>query len=139
MVTELSVNISKVPILGANIQWSDPVGYLSLKKGQQNITGGGFQLTCSTNDKFSNDSLVPCVSNTTSFLYHIYTRSAILSLPNFTQPYYVRIEVVRNFNGKETVDEKYKDLGPFCASKLIEITVLIISTYCNLLKLSPEK
>lgn len=124
----------RIPQFGSDptlrLLWDEIIGYKSLKSGQQDITGGGIQLTCSTNISFSDESLIPCVSGVNTTFYPTSALSAFLRLPGYTQPYHVRIQVVRNFNGHKLVDGQYKHLL-LCASKSIKVTVLIILTYRN--------
>ena len=106
-----------LPSVGINktlITWGEPIGYKSGKPGLQDITGGGFRITCSTTQNFTPDSLVSCFAG--GALRPLSERSATLSLPSHTLQYYAAVQVVRNINGNEVVDDKKTTTGSFCTS-----------------------
>ena len=76
------------------------------------VVVAGYKIICSTDVSLTPptscyDGLVPTNS-----------RDVLLSLPDVTRTFYVAVQIVRNFNGQELLEDKYSDVSTaFCSGK----------------------
>ena len=119
----VSVSISTSTIIEKRvaITWDRTVGYKSGKSGLQSIENVGYKISCATTRSFT--STIDCLHNGTHHSHD--SKTAILSFSRYDQPYYAKIEVVRNIEGHEEIDGKYYTTEEFCASEYLEHKAII--------------
>ena len=79
---------------------------------EDSVVVAGYKIICSTDV-----SLTPPTSCYDS-LVHANTRDVLLSLPDVTKTFYAAVQIVRNFNGQELLDDVYsKSSDAFCPGK----------------------
>ena len=75
---------------------------------EDSVVVAGYKIKCSTNV-----SLTPPTSCYNG-LVPADTRDVLLRLPDVTRTFYAAVQIVRNFNGQELLEDKYSFSSPFC-------------------------
>ena len=86
---------------------------------EDSIVVAGYRVICSTDSALT--QRVFCYNN----LISVSTREVLLTLPDTTKPFYTAIQVVRNFNGEELLDDEYSPVSDFFCTGIIQLIVVV--------------
>ena len=79
---------------------------------EESVVVAGYRIVCSTDAQMFHT--VPCYNN----LVSVTSEMVLLTLPNTTRTYHAAVQIARNFNGKEELEDKLSDVSvEFCTGK----------------------
>ncbi|XP_067942984.1 receptor-type tyrosine-protein phosphatase alpha-like [Watersipora subatra] len=79
---------------------------------EESVVVAGYRIICSIDANMSHT--VPCYNN----LVPVISELVLLTLPNTTRTYHAAVQIARNFNGKEELEDKLSDASvAFCTGR----------------------
>ena len=84
---------------------------------EDSVVVAGYKIICSTDVSLT--SPTSCYNGRVP----VNTRDVLLRLPDVTRAFYAAVQIVRNFNGKELLEDKYSFSSPFCSGKHPSIAI----------------
>ena len=86
---------------------------------EDSIVVAWYRVICSTDSILT--QRVSCYNN----LVSVSTREVLITLPDTTKPFYTAIQVVRNFNGEELLDDAYSPVSDLFCTGIVQLIVIV--------------